>query len=142
MPLPCSICAHQRRQEIESHLTAGEAVERISKKFGIPATNLRRHRDHTQNRKASALDPKRARRLKQLERDRTWLMEMRDHAVEGDDPRSAITVQKEITRIDELMTQIESGAARSPGGVLHLEIDEQTATRIAETYLSRRGKSE
>jgi hypothetical protein len=140
MPPPCSICAHQQRQEIDSHLASGESVERVAKKFGIPATNLRRHRSHTEK-KAAGLDPKRARRLKQLEDNRTWLMKMRKEAIDKGASKEAMTAQKEITRVDELIAQIEIGASRSPGGVLSLEVDEETAIRIAQTYLSRRGKS-
>jgi transposase-like protein len=140
MPPPCSICAHQRRREIDEALASGESVEPIAKKFGIPATNLRRHRSHTEK-KAAGLDPKRARRLKQLEENRTWLMKMREEAIAEGASKEAMTAQKEITRVDELIAQIEIGATRSSGGVLSLEIDEQTATRIAQTYLSRRGKS-
>src|SRR5215471_6387453 len=46
MTRPCSLCLDPRRAEIDSALVAHDPLERTAKKFGVPATNLRRHRNH------------------------------------------------------------------------------------------------
>lgn len=45
MPLPCSICPHSARKEIDRGLIAGESIRGMAAKHGVSASAIRRHRD-------------------------------------------------------------------------------------------------
>ncbi len=59
-------------------------------------------------------------------------------AEEAGELRTAIAALREITRLIELRARIAGELKEGQVNVLNVHIDERTATRMAETYLSRR----
>src|SRR5215471_1235629 len=46
MPRTCTICRHEKRQEIDEALVAGEAFRNIAKRFESSWQAVRRHKEH------------------------------------------------------------------------------------------------
>jgi hypothetical protein len=54
---PCGICEHERRAEIDAAISSGSAsFGRLAERFGLPKTNIWRHRRHIQNARRPASD--------------------------------------------------------------------------------------
>jgi hypothetical protein len=46
MPRRCSICQHDRRQEIDEAIVAGESYSALSRKYAVSRDSVRRHREN------------------------------------------------------------------------------------------------
>lgn len=49
MPRTCRVCESPRLEEIDARIAAGDPIPPIARDFGIPASNLYRHRDSHMN---------------------------------------------------------------------------------------------
>lgn len=58
MPRKCSICTHDKRDEIDLALTSSDSYRIIADRFGVSVTSLQRHKNHLSNTlvKATAIE--------------------------------------------------------------------------------------
>ena len=140
MPKPCSICTSSQREAIDADIIAGKALNRIAKAFGVPATNMRRHRGHTIKLIAKANRSRAEDLLDGIEHLAAEAKRLQAMAEDLGDVRGAIAALRELTRITELAARVAGELKDKQINVLNynVHVDDKTATRIAETFLARK----
>jgi hypothetical protein len=138
MPKPCSVCTHRQRDEIDSRLIAGEAITRIAKAFAIPESNLRRHKTHLARVLARSEQARAEDLMQHILHLRDEAKRLQAAAEQRGDVRTAIAALRELTRLAELLARIAGDVKAPQVNVLNITVDEATARRMAETFLSRR----
>jgi hypothetical protein len=144
MLVRCTICNHDRRQEIEQALLRGDSHQTISLQFSVSRGVVSRHLRHI----GEAV--KRARELAEveIERGKSVLMQLRElvsqaqylglRAERAGDIRTGLAALRDLTRILELEARLTGELNEKPETkVLNLNLDPDTARRITETFLAR-----
>jgi hypothetical protein len=142
MPRTCTICGHPSREEIDHALVSGKTYREITGNFPVSKSALERHRDHIT---ASILKAKEATEIARgddlVEDLRTLAVEanrLKSQAEESGNVRAAIAALREITRLIELRAKIAGELKGGQVNIINVHVDDATATRMAEVYLSRR----
>ena len=146
MPRICTICAHPKRSEIDRRLLAGEPVRAIVRAIAghvpISKTSLQRHQQHVSEAISKSRDAVELVRgddlVSELQRLASEARRLQAKAEADGDTRTAIAALRELTRLIELRARVLGELRDRQVNVLNVNLDETTATRIAEVYLSRR----
>jgi hypothetical protein len=142
MPRTCTVCSHVRHDEIDRRLLAGEAFRNIAKRVSLSPAALFRHSRHL------PADLIQAHRANEIARGDDLVWELQGLASEArrlqakaeadGDTRTAIAALRELTRLIELRARVAGELKDRQVNVLSVNLDESTAARMAELYLSRR----
>lgn len=142
MPRICSICGHPKRDEIDHALLSGKTYREITGNFPVSKSALERHRDHI------TASLRKAKGAEEIARGDDLVEDLRALAVEANrlkaeaeksgNVRAAIAALREITRLIELRAKIVGELKEGQVNVINVHLDDVTATRMAEIYLSRR----
>ena len=142
MPRGCTICGHSSRKEIDHALLSGKTYREITGNFPVSKSALERHRDHITASMLKAKEATEIARGDDLVKDlRTLAVEanrLKSQAEESGNVRAAIAALREITRLIELRAKIAGELKEGQVNVINVHLDDATATRMAEVYLSRR----
>ena len=142
MPRKCSLCNHERRQELEHALLRGDSHRAIAQQFTVPRGAVPRHLKHV----SAALA--RARELREGEHGKSVLVQLREltrqaqhlkvRADRTGDCRAALGALRELTRLLELEARLTGELNERPETkILNLTLDAETARRMTETFLAR-----
>jgi len=142
MSRKCSICNHDRRQEIEHTLLRGESHRAVVQQFNVPRGAVARHLKHASTALAQA------RKLREIEDGKSILLQLRElnfqaeqlkvRADRAGDYRSALVAVKEMTRLVELEARLTGELnERADTKILNFTLDAETARRMTETFLAR-----
>src|SRR5579864_9252052 len=142
MPRKCSICNHDRRQEIEYTLLRGESHRSVAQQFKVPRGAVARHLKHA----STALTQ--ARKLKEIADGKSILLQLRElnfqaeqlkaRADRAGDYRTALAALREKTRLVELEARLTGELNEKPETkIVNLNLDAETARRLTETFLAR-----
>src|SRR4029077_20324690 len=106
MSRKCSVCNHDRRQEIEHMLLRGESHRAVAQQFNVPRGEVARHLKHASTALAEA------RKLREIEDGKSILLQLRElnfqaeqlkaRADRAGDYRTALAAVREKTRLVEL----------------------------------------
>jgi DNA-binding transcriptional ArsR family regulator len=138
----CSICNHDRRQEVEHALLRGESNRAVAQRFTVARGAVTRHLKHV----SAALTQ--ARQLKEIEVGKSILTELRDLKIQAEqlkaradragDYRTALAALREKTRLVELEARLTGDLNERPETkIVNLNLDAETAKRLTETFLAR-----
>jgi hypothetical protein len=142
MSRKCSICTHDRRQEIEHAPLRGESHSVIAQQFTVPRGAVGRHLKHV----STALTQ--ARKLREVEDGKSILIQLRELNLQAEqlkaradragDYRTALAALREKTRLVELEARLTGELNEKPETkIVNLSLDAQTARRLTETFLAR-----
>jgi hypothetical protein len=138
----CSICNHNRRQEIEHALLRGESHRVVAQQFTVSRGAVARHLKHA----SSALTQ--ARKLGGIEPGKNILLQLRELNLQAEqlkaraervgDYRAALAALREKTRLAELEARLTGELdEKSEVKIVNLNLDTGTARRLTETFLAR-----
>lgn len=138
MPRICRVCSDPRREEIDSALAAGQSVPKLALEFGLPESNIYRHRkDHATF--ARSIDTSRpagvvatVERLEEIDRDlaETYaLAKLRGHTQAA--VAAAAQRIKVVMEISALRDEVRPREKR----VVHVHLGKEEAERIAMSYM-------
>ena len=106
MPMPCSVCGHDQRHEIDRAIAGGQSDRHVAAMFNVTDSSVRRHRkNHVDD--ATAPDAPQARRT------------IGDARADIEGQRTDAVI--EIARLDAEVEQRAGEAARSPHALRLLE---------------------
>ena len=142
MSRKCSICNHDRRQELEHTLLRGESHRAIAQEFTVPRGAIARHLKHV----STALTQ--ARKLREIEDGKSILIQLRELNLQAEqlkaradragDYRTALAALREKTRLVELEARLTGELnERADTKILNFTLDAETARRMTETFLAR-----
>jgi hypothetical protein len=142
MSRKCSICNHDRRQEIERTLLSGESHRAVAQRFTVPRGAVARHLKHV----STALTQ--ARKLGEVEDDKSILIQLRELILEVEqvitradragDYRTVLVALREKTRFLELKARLTGELNEKPETkIVNLNLDAESARRLTETFLAR-----
>ena len=142
MSRKCSICNHDRRQEIEHALLRGESNRAVAQRFTVARGAVARHLKHV----SAALTQ--ARKLREIEDGKSILIQLRELKIQAEnlrvradragDYRSALVAVREMTRLVELEARLTGELnERAETRILNFTLDAETARRMTETFLAR-----
>ena len=142
MSRKCSICNHDRRQEIEYALLRGESHRAVAQQFTVPRGAVPRHLKHV----STALTQ--ARKLGEVEDDKSILTQLRELILEVEqlitradragDYRTVLVALREKTRLLELKARLTGELNEKPETkIVNLNLDAESARRLTETFLAR-----
>ena len=142
MSRKCSICNHDRRQEIEHALLRGESHRVVAQQFTVPRGAVARHLKHV----STALTQ--ARKLREVEEGKSILIQLRELNLQAEqlkaradragDCRTSLLAVREKTRLVELEARLTGELNERPETkVLNFTLDAETARRMTETFLAR-----
>jgi DNA-binding transcriptional ArsR family regulator len=142
MSRKCSICNHDRRQEIEHALLRGESHRAVAQQFTVPRGAVGWHLKHV----STALTQ--ARKLREVEDGKSILIQLRDLKIQAEqsraradragDYRGALVAVREKTRLVELEARLTGELNERPETkILNFTLDAETARRMTETFLAR-----
>lgn len=109
----------------------------VAKRYGVPETNLRRHKNHDPELVA---DSKKARAntiFEQLEFLSKEAKRLLGVAEKQDDIKASISALREMTRLTEIAAKAAGELQDNPIVLNVFNLDEATGRRIAEAYLER-----
>jgi len=142
---PCRICNHTDSFRIDADLVSG-TQRAVAQKWGVPKTNISRHvRNHLPERlhqvqaaKNQAAAPEILERLAQLERSTIAVLA---EARQSHDPTVALKAIGRALQLLEFQAKLTGQLREGPGVTLNvdLHVDDETALRMLEASLSRRG---
>lgn len=159
----CRACRHEKRDEIDCALVGGEASRTIALRYGLSPAGVRRHQSahlapmlrqaHVEEETArvsasqdvvSSCDAREATRVSTI-RDIAWEALAKHRAIiekaeqEGN-LRMVLIALRQQTPLLELLARIfgELDPVRNETNILNVTVSEETAQKIAETYLARR----
>jgi predicted RNA-binding Zn ribbon-like protein len=146
MPRICTICTHPKHSEIDRRLLAGEPVRAIVRAISghvpISKTSLQRHQQHVSeaiSKSQEAVEIAHGDDLvSELQQLASEARRLQAKAEADGDTRTAIAALRELTRLIELRARVAGELKDRQVNVLNVSLDESTATRMAELYLSRR----
>jgi hypothetical protein len=142
MSRKCSICNHDRRQEIEHALLRGESNRAVAQRFTVASGAVASHLTHV----SAALTQ--ARKLKELEDGRSIFLKLQELNLQAEqlkaradragDYRTALAALKEKARLVELEARLTGELnEKSENKIVNVTLDAETARRITETFLAR-----
>jgi chaperonin cofactor prefoldin len=143
MSRKCSICNHNRRQEIEHTLLRGESHRAVAQQFTIPRGAVARHLKHVSTALAQAQE------LKEVEEDGKSILrrvgelilqaeQVKARANREGDYRTALAAIREMTRLVELQARLTGELhEKHETKIVNLTFDAETARRVTETFLAR-----
>lgn len=127
MPRPCTVCNHRMRDQIERALLKGEALTSIAERFGLPRTNLWRHKAHIRTDLAKMPEAAQiahsgmlAARLQALLDD---AHELKRKAEQKRDYRTALVAVREITRLLEFSARLQGLDTKAQHNELHVHLE-------------------
>jgi hypothetical protein len=138
----CSICNHDRRQEIENALLRGDSHRVIARQFNVSHGAVARHLKHV----STALIQ--ARKLMEIGAGKSIFLQLRElnlqveqlkaRADRTGDYRGALAALREKTRLVELEARLTGELNEKPEvKIVSLNLDAETARRLTETFLAR-----
>lgn len=138
MPRVCRVCSSDRLEEIDAALAGGQSVPKIAVEFGLPESNLYRHRqDHvTLARSISTSRPAgvmaTVERLEDIDRDlaETYAMAKRRGHTQAAVAAAAQRI-KVVMEISALRDEVKPREKR----VVHVHLGKDEAERIAMSYV-------
>jgi predicted RNA-binding Zn ribbon-like protein len=150
MPRICTICTHPKRSEIDRRLLTGEPVRTIVRAIAghvpISKTSLQRHQRHVSEAISKSQEAVEIAhgddRVSELQQLASEARRLQAKAEADGDTRTAIAALRELTRLIELRARVAGELKDRQVNVLNVNLDESTAARMAELYLSRRGVPE
>jgi hypothetical protein len=121
----CTICSHDRRDEIEDAFIAGTPKRRIASQHGVTERAVRHHmREHLPELLALARDAERAARadtlLDRIEALQSRTLATLDEAEHTDDYRARLAAIREARANLELIGEVTKEINRTPTLELHL----------------------
>jgi hypothetical protein len=144
--IECAVCRHKNRAAIEEAIVSGKSYRDIAGRFGPSKTSVGRHREHlpeTLTKAHEVADVARADGLLEkvvaLHRKAEGILEgaERDGLLE-----TALRAIREARSCLELLARLEGAVRENQINIVALELDSETAARIASTYLARRKPAE
>ena len=150
MPRICTICTHPKHTEIDRRLLAGEPVRAIVRAIAghvpISKTSLQRHQRHVSEAISKSHEAAEIvhgdELVSELQQLASEARRLQAKAEADGDTRTAIAALRELTRLIELRARVAGDLKDRQVNVLNVNLDESTATRMAELYLSRRKTQE
>lgn len=142
MAKQCSICNHRERDTIDRELVSGEKIGRIAKAFALPESNLRRHRSHLARVLARSEQHRASDLMQYVMTLRSDAERLQQKAEEKGDLKTAVFALRERIGIAGLLAKVE-GVLKTDNrttNVLNVTLEPETAKRMAETFLERRGQ--
>jgi hypothetical protein len=142
MSRKCSICNHDRRQEIEHALFRGDSHRVVAQQFTVPRGAVARHIKHistalTQARKLTEIGAGKSIFL-QLRELNLQIEQLKARADRTGDYRAALAALREKTRLVELEARLTGELNEKPEvKIVNLNLDAETARRLTETFLAR-----
>jgi hypothetical protein len=138
----CKICRHEKRETIEDAILSGTPYRDIAGRFGTSKTSIGRHRDHlptTLLKAAAAGEIARADTLL----EKVMLLHRRAEEIltraEGAGLlETALRAIREARSCLELIAKLEGALRDSQVNIVNVDLDPQTAARMAEVFLERR----
>jgi len=142
MPRKCSLCIHDKREEIERALLGGDSYRTVAQRFGVSRDAVVRHRRHLPTALAHAREGKEVAHgdslVAQLSELTSEAQRLKEKAERGGDFRTALAAVRELCRIVELVARLRGELTeRVEAKVLNVNLDPETAKRIADTFLAR-----
>jgi len=144
MPRKCSICTciHDKRQEIERALLCGDSYRTVAQRFGVSRDAVVRHRRHLPVALAHAREVKEVANgdslVAQLRELTSEAQRLKGKAERGGDLRTALAAVRELCRIVELVARLRGELGeRIETKILNVNLDPETAKRIADTFVAR-----
>jgi hypothetical protein len=142
MPRKCSLCIHDKREQIEQALLCGDSYRVVAQRFAISRDAVARHRHHLPTALARASE------LKEISHGDSLLAQLRELTSEAQrlkataekegDIRAALAAVRELCRIVELVAKLSGELdSHSETKILNVTLDAETAKRISETFLAR-----
>lgn len=138
MPRVCRVCVDSRREEIDAALASGLSIPKIAAEFGLPQTNLYRHKkDHLTA--ARSITVSRAggvvatvERLEELDRE---LAEIQDMAKRRGHTQAAVAALNQRVRIAMEISSLRDEVTPKEKRVVHVHLGREEAERIARSYV-------
>ncbi len=145
MAKACRVCTDRRREEIDRELASGRSVPQISQEFGLPESNLYRHRkDHmtltrsiTESRPAGVLAT-----VEHLQILDQQLAEVQAMAIRRGHTQAAVAALNQRIRIATEISAIRDEIKPKEKRVVHIHLDKEQAERIARSYTRHQELSE
>ncbi len=140
----CKTCRSEHRDEIDRRLLEGAPPIELSRRFGLSRYSLVRHARHLPAllaRSTKAGQVAHADNLiERLEKRTLVASRVLEKAARRNDDRMVLAANAQLLQIDEVLAKVrgEITSERRTTNVLNLNLDAQTAERIARTYLLRR----
>jgi len=113
MPRPCSICTHEKRDEIDRSLIEGVALRNIAKQYGVSHDALHRHKkNHLSKEVQKTAKKQAAKREKKAVTLLERLVELQKEArnildtAKGSSPNVALSAIRELSRLLELEAKL------------------------------------
>jgi len=144
MPRTCTVCKSPCREEVDRALLAGTPHQDIARHTSLSRWAIRRHERHLPAllaRSNKAAEVARADDLvSQLQKLTQDARRIQEKAERSHNFAAALGAIRELVRIVELLAKLrgELISERRTTNVLNLNLDAETAERIARTYLLRR----
>jgi hypothetical protein len=146
MKTRCTVCHHPQRAEIEAAHVAGVSFREIGKRFDRSKTTIQKHiKLHVPEAAQKALDAANDREveaggsfLDELERLKGEARRLQAQAEKKKDYRTALTAIDKLTRLVELQARILGELRDRDINITNVQIDGDTAARMAEMFLARR----
>jgi hypothetical protein len=145
VPRICTICGHEKREEIERNLLAGSPLRTIAAHWSVSKTALIRHKNHVSAMLERATERQEEVRgdqlLKQLLDLQSRTLALLAEAEQDGDRRIRLGAIREARSNLELIGRFlgELGGGEVNVNLVSVNIDEVTGRRLAETYLGRHG---
>jgi hypothetical protein len=145
----CTVCHHPQRAEIERAHVAGVPLREIGKRFDRSKTTIAKHlKEHVPAATQKALDAANDRDveagesiLSELEKLKDEARRLQAKAEKKHDVRAALMAIDKLTRIVELQARVMGELRDRDINITNVQIDPETAARMAEMFLSRRRPS-
>ena len=138
MPRACRVCTDRRREEIDGALASGKSVPAIAREFDLPESNMYRHRkDHLQPASSTAAIEKPAATSTTeflMARDKELDLILRMAASRGHTGAAVSAINQRI-RIALEIANLRGEVQPKPKTVFHVQLDKETAARIANSYM-------
>jgi hypothetical protein len=145
VPRVCTICRHERREEIDRALLSRAPLRTIADRWSVSKTAVIRHREHVGAMLAKAAEKQEEARgdrlLDQLLDLQSRTLALLAEAEDDDDRRTRLGAIREarsnLELIGRFLGELDSGETNI--NLVNVTVDEATGCRLAETYLTRHG---
>jgi chaperonin cofactor prefoldin len=140
MSRKCSICNHNRRQEIERALLRGESHHAVAQQFTISRGAVARHLKHvsTALTQAQEVEENGKSILRRVGELILQAEQVKARANREGDYRTALAALREMTRLVELQARLTGELhEKHETKIVNLTFDAETARRVTETFLAR-----
>jgi transposase-like protein len=138
MPRPCCVCTDPRREQIDGQVATGRSIPKIAGEFGIPESNLYRHRKDHLNTAAAIARSGPAGAISVIEtlqeRDKE-LCGVLGMAVTRGHTGAAIAAINQRIRVALEIANLRGEIQPQEKRVVHVHVDRSAAARMATTYL-------